>query len=287
MFVSRRLLAALLFAGFAPGVAGAEEPPAFPPPFLPDVTATAAPSPSPSPAPAAAPAEAVPDPTAYLADLSQRALNHRLYESKRWLYLLHARPDGAGGYESEVDGKKFFLAKDGKKSPRAEMLATLAAFVTPPKDAKELPACRFLARWKFLDEELHFDPHQLPAPSCPEYLDWKNEVNAGSVTLVFASAFIGSPASTYGHTFLRIDKKGIDSPLLALAVEFAANPTTFNPILYSIYGLAGGFEGHFFSRPYFSKVQEYSNLEARDLWEYRLKLDDDQIDWLIRHLWEL
>ena len=36
------------------------------------------------------------------------------------------------------------------------------------------------------------------------------------------------------------------------------------------------------------KVQEYNNLESRDLWEYtRWTLNAAELDRLIRHLWEM
>jgi len=35
------------------------------------------------------------------------------------------------------------------------------------------------------------------------------------------------------------------------------------------------------------EVQEYSHLESRDLWEYRLALDPGSMDRFIRHLWEM
>lgn len=293
--MTRRLLAAAILGLFS-GTAAATEPPVLfravgvstsGTPATTAASETPAPgaTPAATPAPAAAIGAAI-DPS-YLAELEDHALRERLYDARRWHLLLHDRPDGAGGFKSEVDGPKFFLAANGKRDPRAELLATLEAFFDQPASTKERPSCRFRARWKFLDESLHFDHARLPEPVCKDYETWRNDLDAGSITLIFASAFVGSPASTFGHTFLRIDKKSSDSPLLALGIEFAANPTTFNPILYTWDGLFGGFEGHFFSRPYFSKVQEYSNLEARDLWEYKLKLDDDQIDWALRHLWEL
>ncbi len=39
--------------------------------------------------------------------------------------------------------------------------------------------------------------------------------------------------------------------------------------------------------PYVQKIQQYSNMESRDIWEYTLDLDQSEIDWMIDHLWEL
>ena len=55
-----------------------------------------------------------------------------------------------------------------------------------------------------------------------------------------------------------------------------------------VYGLAWRkFRGRFSTMPYYIKVQEYNNLESRDLWEYPLHLTRPQVDLLVRHLWEL
>jgi hypothetical protein len=34
-------------------------------------------------------------------------------------------------------------------------------------------------------------------------------------------------------------------------------------------------------------VREYGDLENRDLWEYRLALTPEQLDWMVRHTWEM
>src|SRR5262249_23045455 len=43
----------------------------------------------------------------------------------------------------------------------------------------------------------------------------------------------------------------------------------------------------FSSQPYYTKVQEYNNLESRDLWEYGLTLTPEELDRMVRHLWEM
>src|SRR6185503_11289882 len=51
-------------------------------------------------------------------------------------------------------------------------------------------------------------------------------------------------------------------------------------------GLTGGFPGRFYVMPYYVKVQEYSNIESRDLWEYQLALSPEQVRRLVMHAWE-
>ncbi|TLY35821.1 MAG: DUF4105 domain-containing protein, partial [Nitrospirae bacterium] len=49
----------------------------------------------------------------------------------------------------------------------------------------------------------------------------------------------------------------------------------------------GGFKGYFSAIPYYIKVQEYRDLENRDIWEYRLNFSEDQITRMLMHAWEL
>lgn len=220
-----------------------------------------------------------------LDTLLEGARASNLHEDRRWRLLLHF---GKGATESQADAPSFFLSPRGKHDPRAELEATLRAFVADGSGDAHA-RCRFPARFRFVSETLAIREESLPSVTCPEYDKWRASVDAGSATLVFASAQVEVPASMYGHTFLRLDKRGArsGSTLLSTIVNYAATPDSANPIVYTIKGLNGGFPGRFQAMPYFVKVAEYTNHESRELWEYPLTLSPDQMDWMIRHLWEL
>jgi hypothetical protein len=59
-----------------------------------------------------------------------------------------------------------------------------------------------------------------------------------SVTLVFSSAHINSPASMFGYTFLRIDSS-YESKMLSYAVNYAAgaDPDKENGMVFAVKGL--------------------------------------------------
>lgn len=210
----------------------------------------------------------------------------RLHEDRLWRLLLHLPGDVR---VSLADAPSFFLAKDGKHDAAAELEATLTAFFEAPGAPDQHALCRFPARQRFFSERLGLDPERLPQPACPEYEKWRGVVEAGSATLVFASAQVEVPASMYGHTFLKLDRPGAPAgtTLLSTIVNYAATPDSFNPLTYVVKGLGGGFPGRFQAMPYFVKVAEYTNHESRELWEYPLKLDASALDWVQRHLWEL
>ena len=66
---------------------------------------------------------------------------------------------------------------------------------------------------------------KLPVIPCERFDQWIAELNADSITLIFASAFLGNPASMFGHTFLRIDQEGQteQTRLLAYTINYAAD----------------------------------------------------------------
>ena len=213
-----------------------------------------------------------------------------LSEQREWRLLLHTEP---GGDASDADSPTFFLSPEGKEDPRAELEADIAAFLEPLDGTGEealdaSPFCTFPARFAFIDAALGLAAHGAPTPSCPAYTKWRATLAPAGVTMIFASAFLNAPASMFGHTMLRVDRRDAQGQaLLANILNFAAYPTTTNPFAYTLLGLTGGFPGRFSALPYYVKVQEYSNMESRDLWEYPLALTDDELGRLLAHVWEL
>ncbi|TKB87313.1 MAG: DUF4105 domain-containing protein, partial [Nitrospira sp.] len=230
-------------------------------------------------------------PTPYLTQLLQQARQARLADAREWHLLLHYRANLFGGYTSEQDDTGFFLAPEGKTDPQAELDATLRQFFSPELvgRSKQPAQCAFVARYAWLVEQLRFDPIQLPPMPCERFERWIEEFHARSITLVFPSAFMNNPASMFGHTFLRIDQEGqtAQTRLLAYTINFAADVPPDEGLAYPVRGIFGGYRGQFSTVPYYLKVQEYRDIENRDIWEYRLSFDDRQIRRLLMHAWEL
>lgn len=235
-----------------------------------------------------------------LTRLIEKARNQDLASDSQWLGLLHYRHGLLGNFRSQVKGTNFFLSPDGRSDAKAELEATLRAFFTPGERAyptpygkpdSQYPRCQFPARWIWLQQKLAIDPSLLPSADCTRFLKFKNRLAAQSVTLVFSSYFLNSPSSAFGHSLLRINKGSPSDrdrhELLDHGINFAAEVTTDNSLVYAIFGLAGGFKGTYSNVPYYYKVREYNDFEARDLWSYDLNLTRDEIDLLVAHLWEL
>jgi hypothetical protein len=228
----------------------------------------------------------------YLDELTARARALRLHERRAWHRLLHYIPNLAWPVvHSLADAPRFFLARDGKTSPQAELEATLASFFSNAEETgnSQNPQCQFSARYAWLDRELNFDPARLPSQPCKRFQAWREALNPQGVTLVFPAAYLNNPSSMYGHTLLRIDARDQDerTRLLAYAVNYTASTGETNGITFAINGLIGTYPGTFSIMPYYLKVREYNDLENRDIWEYELNLKPEEIDWLLMHIWEL
>ncbi|WP_374440706.1 Lnb N-terminal periplasmic domain-containing protein [Pseudomonas panipatensis] len=206
-----------------------------------------------------------------------------------WLALGHYTPGKLGGWRSYVDDPKFFLAADGGENPEAELKATLKALYAPASLGDKQAQCVFPARTRWLKQQLRLS--DLPQPQCKEFATWYSDINPHSTVLVFPAAYLNSPSSMFGHTLLRIDQADVDSnntALLSYALNFGAYIEGMdNSILYAWKGLMGGYPGLFALVPYREKLSEYSRLENRDLWEYRLNLTAEETGRMIEHVWEL
>ena len=240
-----------------------------------------------------------------LAALLEKAEHLNLASDPQWLHLGHYKKGYFGGLKSEVSGKAFFLAADGATNPESELKATLQGFFATeerpfealyPADGSQLdrqhPRCQFPARYLWLQKKLAIDPAHLPPADCERFQKYRKRLAARSVSLVFSSYYLNNPSSAFGHSFLRLNRTESTAArdryeLLDHGINFAAEVTTENALMYALYGLTGGFRGTYSSVPYYFKVREYNDFEARDLWSYDLDLTPEELELLVAHLWEL
>ena len=199
----------------------------------------------------------------------------KLYEEPYWAKLLHFRNG-----ESEIDSDNFFISKNGKYDLKEELFETINSL----ENGTNSVLCRFPLRVKWLKQNI---PNlKIKECSCKELDRFVSIIDAKYVTMVFPTAHINSPASMYGHTFLKIDSDK-QTPLLSHAINFAAITTDTNGFIFAYKGLFGEYEGRYSILPYYEKIKEYNNLEQRDIWEYDLNLTQEEIDRLVLHTYEL
>ena len=218
----------------------------------------------------------------------QQAVSKKLWQQIEWINLLHYNKEFSH-YTSQVDDSRFFYAQDGNKNPQAELIETIKHLFTETDNHNLQTQCQFVARTEWLTQQLNIDKNSLPIVHCDEYLEWRELVQADSVTMIFPAYHLNSPSSMFGHTLLRLDSSAnTKTDWLSFAVNFGADiDNSDNSLIYAYQGLAGGYPGIFISEPYFKKIQEYNRIEHRDIWEYKLNLTPDETERMIKHLWEL
>ena len=205
----------------------------------------------------------------------------KLSQSKQWHRLLHFKHQ-----ESEIDDENFFFSKTGKSNPTTELKASIQQLIFDKSDDENSTFCHYPSRSTWILKELPKLKKEIKEPKCTALNKELKELGAKHVTLVLASAHINSPASAFGHTFLRIDNNP-NTPLLSYAVNYAAQTTEDNGFVYAYQGLFGGYKGRYSIDPYYKKLKEYSDLEQRDVWEYTLDLTQEQIDRMVLHIFEI
>ncbi len=230
-------------------------------------------------------------PATYLQELIELAERKQLHQKRYWHLLLHYRQDFLGSFSSDVDDPGFFLSEKGKTDPQAELHATLAQFfsIDLVGRSQQVAQCAFIARFQWLKHQLKFDDTLFPVQQCIRFADWIKELNPASITLIFPAAFMNNPVSMFGHSFLRIDQHGQTehTRLLAYTVNYAAEVPPNVGVEFAFKGIWGGYQGFFSTIPYYIKVQEYRDMENRDIWEYRLNFSPEQIHQLLMHTWEM
>lgn len=205
----------------------------------------------------------------------------QLSNSTQWHRLLHFKNG-----QSEIDDTKFFLAKDGKTNPQAELKASIEKLLSDKSDDENSTLCHYPSRSHWILEKIPKLKEEIHLPQCKALNKELKSLGAKYVTLILASAHINSPASAFGHTFLRIDNNP-KTPLLSYAVNYAAQTREGNGFIYAYQGLFGGYKGRYSIEPYYKKLKEYSDLEQRDVWEYTLDLSPEEIKKLVLHIFEI
>lgn len=213
--------------------------------------------------------------TLFSNDIIKEINSNSLYKNSYWKKLLHYKNG-----ESEIDSKDFFVSNIGKYDLKEEMITSINEL----KNSESNFQCKFPLRTKWLNENL--PSFSYVKKECKELDVFIEQIDAKFATLVFPTAHINSPASMYGHTFIRLGSN-IETPLISNAVNYAAKTEESNGLVFAYQGIFGGYEGRYSILPYYKKIKEYNNLEQRDVWEYELALNQEEINDIVLHTYEL
>lgn len=226
----------------------------------------------------------------------KKADSLELWNSARWKRILLYR-NHFYGKESDVDGGFFFLSLKGKTNPREEMFATMRGlfherdiYASQDTLAGSMHCqVKYPLRFHYLKSSLGIPDSEFPVVDQSRFDRWIKALDPGHLSVVFASAYLGNPASAMGHTFLRIhSRKNVGQrELLDYGINYAGNtPAGENKLFYSLKGIFGFYPGTYGLLPYYVSLQQYLHIENRDLWYYHLHLGEQQQWDLLAHLWE-
>ncbi|NDY91919.1 Lnb N-terminal periplasmic domain-containing protein [Ideonella livida] len=213
----------------------------------------------------------------------------RWADSPAWRQLLHW--DETAG-RSRIRSPGFFASPQGDQDPLAELQATLQLLDGPvPPGAGAPAACRWPARRLWLMEQGLLPSASSPLPAgCAALAAWARWDELTGVSLILVSGYLGNPASTFGHALLRLDTRSGArvGGRTDVSVNFGALiPPGEGALPYVVKGLSGGYVATFSDKPFYANDLVYAHTEFRDMWVYRLALDEGQRARLVLHLWEL
>ncbi len=218
-----------------------------------------------------------------MLELAQEA---RLAEQPEWHKILQYQRV-LGGWTSRVDDPSYFLSENGKHDPQAELAATIRNAYDDglAPNSPQPNVCRYIARYQYLSREMKSRGFDFSLPRCNGFSKWRDDYSNRRVTLIFASIFLNSPASMYGHTFIRFDGAK-QSRLNDTTVSYAVEGESNDDPLFLVRSLIGSYPGEFYHVPFYNKLREYSDLDSRDMWEYETSLSSEEIDHMLAFIWE-
>ncbi len=210
----------------------------------------------------------------------QQAEQVQLANKTTWHRLL-LYPQGKS--KSTVKDKNFFLSKNGKTNPQAELTATLSALLTEKnqQQANQSVQCRFPARTYWLKQQLNLS---LPQASCPNYQAWYKKYNPKQFLMIYAQEYPDHAPSAFAHTLLKIET--VNNKNYALNYTVGGSKSDAK-LTYAKKAFTGGYGGDMSIKPYKKIEKKYLNRHQRDLWTYPLKLSKAENQQLLRHVWEV
>lgn len=225
------------------------------------------------------------------SELNDIIKEKQLYKDPQWIKLLHAyQAFGSDRYNSNIHSSTFFLSKQKPFSPYNEMVATLSEITSLKRKNDNSVYCRFPARYEFLTSNLKLPAKFHKKHTCTNFKRWTKNNSVESISLIFATGYLGNPASYFGHPLLKLNYQNpqVSTNLLDQAINFGAfTPRDENAFIYALKGIFGGYNAGYTSLEFFYHNQDYSEVELRDMWEYELNLTQEQRNLLLNHLWEL
>jgi hypothetical protein len=204
-----------------------------------------------------------------------------LSKDRTWLHLLHFDNYAS---KSSIVSKEFFVSPNGMTDSYSELLATIEAYNNHPLKT----ICKYPARTTWLNEKLKLKNFKKNFDNCKSLHKRLKLLDIDSISLVFVSGYMKNPASTFGHTFLKLNKKSDVNKLLDTTLSFGAIvPDNENIMVYIFKGIFGFYDATYSDKYFFTHDMAYTKTELRDMWEYKLNLPKEKVTFLLLHIFEI
>ncbi len=146
--------------------------------------------------------------------------------------------------------------------------------------------CKFPARALFLKHFLKLETVHFGA--CAELQDFVKRAPAEAISVVFASGSMTGPTSALGHSFIAVKGKSLaSSEILEHGFSFWTELGDVGPFGLVWKSFISGKKGFYSMAPLQQIKRQYLAEESRNLWSYRLKLSNFELQLLHYHLYEL
>jgi len=191
---------------------------------------------------------------------------------------------------SEVVTKDYFLSTT-PINPKDELIETINSYEKYDLDNFDnSPVCKFPARYYWLSKQIDFPNYEMIDKRCKKLKNWSVIQDTKSISVMLVSGYLGNPASTFGHSFLKLNssKSNSKNNLFDSAINYGALvPDNEAIISYIFNGITGGYEAGFSDKYFYTQDLVYTHTEFRDIWDYELNLSEAKKDLLLLHLWEI
>lgn len=203
-----------------------------------------------------------------------------ILSTKEWNQLISYKNN-----KSEINDSKFFLSEQGNINPKEELLATLNNYSSIEVN-NDSAVCKFPARYLFLSNFVDFKDYKMINSNCSSLKNWEFLNKTESISIMLVSGYISNPASTFGHSFIKLNTKNND--LFSASINYGAMvPENENMVKYILKGLSGFYQAGFSDKYFYNQDLTYTDTEFRDMWEYKLNLTPYQQNLILLHIWEV
>ncbi len=142
--------------------------------------------------------------------------------------------------------------------------------------------CKFPARAFWINKRFG-NGENIKFTHCSQLNEYLKAVDAKSISLVYASENLVSPSSFMGHSFLKLN--GYHNQEHSVSYFTQVDTINIPKLMYE--SIVEGKEGFFIVAPFQEVMEQYGAVEARNIYEYKLDLTEEEIELIVLHLWEL